>query len=635
MADVVIHHCTLRLRRRDGWSWGSDPRRLLELAVRALPILLAQRLAELWPDAVDEEIDTPLTLRIPINFTELEQALTRLNSIGEGNVDPGDLGRRLETVVNTVFGAARLVIPEAEPTDNELPAVTPSEDSGENRRHGIETPIQLLLKWRARGTLETLLAGFSTSSLEAWHRHLLPNMNLNRSDAPPIPFTEIEEFIGASGQKIPRTELDRKARLRRRLLIAVDVAERFRGTAITAQIVDVIDRVLPLTSAETTTTKLSAAAELLSIARTPQAHPSETDHPSRDVWPSLSSARRSIQRLPIDYEVRVSSAIPFLLLGMLARIGYLEALAATFETGELMTQSPLFALALAYKVLDPPERGWRRTPASVKTATAFAGLREPPTEDALTRFAEHISPHLSPLDALLQVSLNEGHQPGEPLLIYPVDQGVALINVKGLFPVAWSEDIDEMLSILIPFGTSVCLIPMAAAEPTLLEKLDAAGVFFVTDAPATRGENWRLLQRGNERWWTNDRSTSENSLLSAARQLVPATTNAEELWRTFGAERPSVPLSARQEFEMHLTIAASVGLGTIAWILWHQKSATTPQMALHRLSDFEARVRFTRDAVRVYLPRGRRFQDLREHRLLADIPGVSWLGGRPMEFVGG
>lgn len=635
MADVVIHHCTLRLRRRDGWSWGSDPRRLLEGAVRALPTLLAQRIASLWPDAVDKEIDTPLTLRIPINLTELGPALKRFNSIDQETADYGELGRRIETVVNTVFRTAQLVIPESEPDDEEWPAATPLEDHRENRRYGIETPIQLLLKWRIRGTLETLLAGFSTSSLEAWHRHLFPDANLNRSDATLISLTEIEAFIAASAQTIPHTELDRKARLRRRLLIAVDVAERFRGAATTAQIAEVIDRVLPLTSAETTTTKLPAGAEPLSIVRTLQAHPPETVHPVKDVSPLLSSARRSIPRLPIDYEVRVSSAIPFLLLGTLARIGYLEALAATFEIGELMTQSPLFALALAYKVLDAPERGWRRTPASVKTATAFAGLREPPTEDALTEFAEQISPHLSPLDALLQISLSEGHQPGEPLLIYPLDQGVALIDINGLFPIAWSESIDEMLSVLIPFGTSVCLIPRAAAEPTVLEKLDATGFFFVTDAPATRGENWRLLRRGNDRWWTNDRLTSDNSLLSVARQLVPATTNAEELWRTFGGERPSVPLSARQEFENHLTIAASVGLGTIAWTLWRQKSATTPQTALSRFSDFDARVRFTPDAVRVYLPRGRRFQDLLEHRLLADISGVPWLGGRPMEFAGG
>ena len=50
MTDIVIHHCKLRVVRRDGWAWGPEPQRLLQSAMRTLPALLARQLAELWED---------------------------------------------------------------------------------------------------------------------------------------------------------------------------------------------------------------------------------------------------------------------------------------------------------------------------------------------------------------------------------------------------------------------------------------------------------------------------------------------------------------------------------------------------------------------------------------------------------
>src|SRR5437764_5552519 len=65
----------------------------------------------------------------------------------------------------------------------------------------------------------------------------------------------------------------------------------------------------------------------------------------------------------------------------------------------------LFALALAHKVLEPPDRGWRRGPASIVTAAAFAGLRSVPAESA--RSEEHTSELQSPMYLVCRLLLEK------------------------------------------------------------------------------------------------------------------------------------------------------------------------------------------------------------------------------------
>ncbi|MFJ6997946.1 hypothetical protein [Streptomyces sp. NPDC003090] len=87
--------------------------------------------------------------------------------------------------------------------------------------------------------------------------------------------------------------------------------------------------------------------------------------------------------------------------------------------------------------------------------------------------------------------------------------------------------------------------------------------------------------------------------------------------------------------ERTATLAALLGLSTIAWTLWRDRETPDPLLALHRFADLEATVRFDRDAVRVRVPLGRRHTDLLRGGLLADVPDVPWLGGRPLTFTGG
>ena len=87
--------------------------------------------------------------------------------------------------------------------------------------------------------------------------------------------------------------------------------------------------------------------------------------------------------------------------------------------------------------------------------------------------------------------------------------------------------------------------------------------------------------------------------------------------------------------ETSLTLAASLALGTIAWTLWREREVTDPLLALERFGDLDARVHSTAATLHVRLPLGRRFWDLRDHGLLADVHDVPWLDGRAITFGAG
>jgi hypothetical protein len=331
-------------------------------------------------------------------------------------------------------------------------------------------------------------------------------------------------------------------------------------------------------------------------------------------------------------------ALPFLLLGPLSRVGYLKALAATMEAANALPALTLFAAALAYKVLLPPARGWRRAPDSIAAATAFAGLSEAAAEPALVQLAMQLADQLSPLDAVLSGALIGGHNQQQPLLLLQVgaevESGFILADVEGTFPIQWAANASELRQTLVELDSSLVLVPEWSAETKLLRWLDEEGFHFITDAVPTRGEQWRALRRSpEERWWTNEAVRSDAALISAARALPEAAEEAATLWEALTVRRPSIPLAADARLDRHLALAASTALGTIAWELWRDHEPTTPQLALERFADFEARVTPGRDVVRVSLPLGKRFQDLRDHGLLDDVVDVPWFNGRTVVFA--
>jgi hypothetical protein len=391
--------------------------------------------------------------------------------------------------------------------------------------------------------------------------------------------------------------------------------------------------------------KTSAAESgLPGLAQSPKKlEDAEQSRPTSPSSVRLRSAQKQVFSLSspdvfYEGEIGVASALPFLLLGPLARLGYWQTLTAILEAAGLLPQKHLFATALAYKVLAPPERGWRRHPTASVCAASFAALAAPVPEPELASFAHQMAQHLSPLDAVLTDALVTGHSPQQPWLLYRTDptHGLLLVDAEGIFPIALAHSLAPLLPILGRCQGSLLLVPQAAAEVQLLDHLDCANVRFMTDAPPTRGEAWRSLWHpSGQRWWTNDTSTAPSSLVQAALLLADTAEETATLWRMLAGERPSIPTIPDAALDQSLTLAAATALGTIAWTLWRSRESVAPYVTLERFRDLDARVHYSREAVRVRLPIGRRYWDLYEHGLLTDVHDVPWLNGRVLQFSGG
>ncbi len=174
----------------------------------------------------------------------------------------------------------------------------------------------------------------------------------------------------------------------------------------------------------------------------------------------------------------------------------------------------------------------------------------------------------------------------------------------------------------------VCAGPLPSG---CLAELAAAGVRFVTDARPLRGDPVTRLPLPTPLWT----SSGPRPDLRLAASLPGHAGRLGELVRALVVERRAVPLAADDDLERSLTVAAGLGLGLIAWTLWHDRETPDPVLALARLADLEATVRFERAAVRVRMPLGRRHADLLRAGLLADVRDVVWLGGRSLTFSGG
>ncbi|MBO0870559.1 MAG: hypothetical protein J2P15_18545, partial [Micromonosporaceae bacterium] len=119
--------------------------------------------------------------------------------------------------------------------------------------------------------------------------------------------------------------------------------------------------------------------------------------------------------------------------------------------------------------------------------------------------------------------------------------------------------------------------------------------------------------------------------------LGTLTTQLDELVGALAARRP-VPQAAggaATGFGRTVALLAALGLGTLAWLLWRHREPPDPQLAIARLGDLGATVRFDPGEVNVALPLGRRYQDLRERGLLGTVRDADWLDGRILTFTGG
>jgi hypothetical protein len=498
-----------------------------------------------------------------------------------------------------------------------------------------------LLSLHRHGELPALLTAVPASTRLAWRHALLRTTGwVARPVVAALARAADAEAINppADSTQSSRAALATLAALANR--IGIPETERLLGMAADAGPAGTAAAGVVLAERGATWSPGEALAPL-STAPVVAADPSIRDAAQRDKGArpaaGADAARAEVQR-PLDpppkpfsgsVDVDLDSALPFLLLGPLARAGYLDAITPAFNVVGLADATAWFAAALAATVLSagrrPPSAG-----CDPDVATAFTGLAAPPGPAALNAFANRAGPALTAIDAVLTASLVLGHRTAAPLVLCadgdPGDGRFVLADLDGLFPMTWAGSVDEVLVAWRACDSPALLVAAATARAPVLHELNRAGVRFVVDVPPTRREPWTRLA-GPDKAWTNRAGPAPDVDIS----LLPwAATRLDQLLTRL---RPTGRLDAG--LSRSVVLAAAFGLGSIAWTLWRDRETTHPLLALDRFGDLSARVRVDAGSVRIRLPLGKRHDDLYHHGWLTDVPNVPWLGGRVVQFSGG
>ena len=650
-SDIVVRRCAVRVVRHGGWSWGPQPRRLVDQVLAALPALIAARLGDLAQDGEpDVEITEPIRIAVSV----------RLPDLLAGRFDP-----------------LRHVATAAEPLPEPGPAPGPMSATATSRpgtppwghtsaipaHHQPETLMQFLTGLFERGELDHFLALLPVGTLEAWYQTLaaLPAVApASRAGPAVLPDMATDRLPGGSRHLTtdvsalqPEAVASRDADRLRQLRDAIGAIAARAGRLGAAGPRQPDDPPAGLPVRQTSTESASNGPQPSHTGTAPEAAASApraaaaadvASAPGAAITADVASAPAVATAADVAHAgvasapgaattADVGSALPFLLLGPLAQTGYLSALEPALQAVGLEQQTAAFATALAYTVLGPLERGWRRQPKDVAAAAAFAGLGTPLPGPALTDFARVASPALPALDAVVTRALAEGHTAGEPLVLVAAEGraagGLLLVDREGLFPVAWTDTVRELLPAWRMCGSPPVLVAPAAVGA--LRGLAAAGASFVVATRPARGERWRRLPP--HQLWTNDHD--DPAFARHASGYRQAADLAAEFMQALAGEQAAVPLAASPALGRSLLLAAGLGLGTLAWTLWREREPTDPLLALERFADLSARVSFEPHRVRVRLPLGPRQADLSAHGLLADVHGVPWFGDRVVEFSGG
>lgn len=563
--EITVHRCLVRVVRRGGWSWGPDPRGLVQRVLDALPGLLAAEFdSYLTGDGPDLEITEPVRLSV------------RLSSRGVGGLAPA--GLVLEPVAGTDPPLPEPVPVAVEPVAGPSTPDAESPPAGHEPAVVVATLAELFAELAERDELAPLLGLLPTGTLWTYLTALVSQESLR---------TYLADLVAGPVGEPPVPVLDGPA-----AELVAELGRRLaRGHADLAELVPEPAPAAPAGGA--------------------------TDPPGRAV--TTGTPR------PLG-ETRVCSVLPFLLAGPLARTGYLDAIGPALSGVDLLADAPLFAAALAYKVLGAPARGWRRTPEDDAAAAAFAGLDSVPD---LTRFARRVAPALPVLDGVLALSLCRGHEPTDPLLVTGVDDGLLLVDPHGMFPVALAPSASGLLPHWAASGRPPVLVCDGPLPPSCLRELAAAGVPVLTEVRPLRDDPLARMPWRTPLWTTG----GVEPRLAAA--LPDLSARLAEVVEALFVAHQAVPLAEDRGLEHSVTLAASTSLGMIAWQLWRDRESPDPVLALTRFADLEATVHFGPRAVRVRIPLGRRHTDLWQGGALTDVPDVVWLGGRTLTFSGG
>ncbi len=643
MPEFAIRRCSLRVVRRSGWSWGSSPRRIAENAMRLLPALIEKSLPGIFDGDQDCEYSAPIELRLRIGIGELQSSLSashRQNSEDAAVVDAG-LAKKFDLALRAALGIPFPSI--GEPSSKSKVSSTRSHERGADvGPKSSQKPIEkLLLRWLEDGVLELQISRLSLSELESWIAVLRAATGPPSELSPDqISFLnhELQPEVLAEGVHSRPESL---FILRRQILTAARAAEKFNIPITSQELWRQIERVISpgIPKSPDEVVAETSEAEPHESKRRLSA-PIEATLPVNN--PQLSIIERNVSPLSLNstWDAHICTALPFLVLAPLRRLDYFETLAATLQAGGLEDSAPLFAVTLARKTLPAPERGWRRTGDADYASAVAAGLQSSVTDESLEDFSRNFTAHLGPVARLLEDRVQDGHAIGTPVTLMrsaaPNFAGWLLVDAPGCFPISFSNDFSQIIAKLALMQRPLVLLDPDSAIPAVVRQLEQARIRFLTNARPGREEAWHRLNRpSDEPLWTNGFNTDTQELRHAVVSFSAAQEEASGMWNDFVVSRPGVPRTAMPDLEQLVSFSAAVSLGLIAWDLWHTRGRTTPQLALERFADFDARVRFDADCITVRLPMGRRYSELRESGLLQPIDGIPWFPGCRVEFNGG
>jgi len=618
MLDVRIRHCRLRVVRHGGWSWGVDRGRLIDMASAKLPALIADLLEQLpLVTQGDVSIDK-LTLRLSCHADTLAADPLASNPIINEHWS-GSLKQQLHQQI--AVGSPRLIL-EQSPLQPELDESTPQMSAAPSN------VAQLLALWRNQGSLAEHLYCFTLQALALWEAVWLRSRR-----GQPLPGEDAAERQDQQAEALLRILPDygrtpsgvRRARLH--LLAELDF--HTAGTLGADEVRVQLDRCMPIVDetndagaahAQEDATGRVSTGELA----TPNAEQSDPHarhgHQAHPPFSPLHSVS--------DIDTHVASALPYLVLGTLHQLGYLQAALTTLESGTAMSLVHCLSAALASKLL-PLDQSMDQREKRHLIAT-YSLAEQPPGPQAYACFEDTIGPALSAANAGIYAGLLAGHQEGTPVLICERNPGWMLFDTLGMFPLTLAESNEDLKMKLQPYRDAVVMVPGASVSRGLMETILDAGCPFVTDAVPVRNEPWIAVDRARRFHAHRDRPMSS----AATRRFQVCATAATELLDEHLPPRRVLPERRQTGLDGSAELAAGAGLADLAYLLWGDREATHPLLAYRRLHDLEARVRVDKERVRVSLALGQRYFDLHDKGVLQDVAGVPWFAGRTLMFSG-
>lgn len=621
---VTIRRCVLRVRRHGGWSWGPDPDGLLNAATQALPQLIAKHVGEVTNRRATgtHRIVTPLRLRVTTTLEQLA-ALAAAARLGEDMTAvaagiANELERSLDQVLEDVL-ADTDVLASGSAASADAPEIAKSEVTV--RHSSADATLALLARWSRAQVILEVLASAPPDVATAW-------------------LAQIQAKVGSSADALRDDEQQ-----------LVELT-----TALHSQLVDIHGSVFAALVAIGAVAAMSkpaawhraAAIALTTLHALASTRPGEEGstpvssrttgmtpgrHPHPDATPSVASSSPRILPLPGDVVVPrpapvATCALPFLAMVSLSRCGWLAAVGAILDAADAVPVGPALAAGIAYKLVTPPELGWRRRPEHRAAARALAGrdVDDAELHDVLDRLASIADVLIAPLTA----ELRQGHRRGAPLLLTTDGEGYALVDTEGTFLISTSPDVRVAIAAARDLG-DVVLVPAAIATAQILDRIESANLVFVTDGPPQRHQPWRPVP--GVRLWTND-----GGMVERHRMLVDVLADAEQL----AAEsldalraRPALLRGGANALDRIATHASALALGDLAWNLFRRRESPSPFLALERFATLDATVESDDDRIEVRIPLGRRHSDLLAHGYLTAVADVPWLDGRVLHIMGG